>query len=427
VLAVFEPAEDFGEGWLFAVHEDADAVDAAGEPEDGVDGDGHEDEGESQLPGWGHVEGDTEVHEQRGAEGDEGDDAGPEGAGVVDDDGDHDHAEGEGHDKEHVELLEFLLGVGHGSEGGGHAGVEQESEDEVEDEEDDLGDGDGEGHVAVGHGRGDGGGADESGGEHPDGDLGEAYGADAEDLAGHHLFGADGGEEDFKDAGGLLFDDGAGDVHAVEHDDHIHEEEEDEGDGGGGLGSVLPFLDGEGLGDGGDVAGAEAVMRELAAEQDGAECAGDGVADGSAAAGGGGVGEGEVVGVGRGVGGGDDPEVAVDGFVVEFLIEDAAGVVAGGRDYVGLEFAVFGGLEFFLEVEGEVRVGGDDGDVGAGGFAPAVEEGGAEDEDAHEDGDEHGGDDEGLGGDALEVFAAGDEPDVMHGRCLRLDSGGTCW
>ena len=37
---------------------------------------------------------------------------------------------------------------------------------------------------------------------------------------------ADGGEQDFEDARGLLFDDGARDVHAVEHDDHVHEEEE---------------------------------------------------------------------------------------------------------------------------------------------------------------------------------------------------------
>ena len=81
---------------------------------------------------------------------------------------------------------------------------------------------------------------DEEAGDDPDADLGEADGADSEDLAGHHLFGADGGEQDLEDAGGLLFNDGTGDVHAVEEDDEVHEEEEgvDAGEGG-----VLVFAD----------------------------------------------------------------------------------------------------------------------------------------------------------------------------------------
>jgi len=66
---------------------------------------------------------------------------------------------------------------------------------------------------------GDGAGGEEQGGGEPDADLGEADGADSEDLAGHHLLGTDGGEHDFEDARCLLLDDGAGDVHAVEHDE----------------------------------------------------------------------------------------------------------------------------------------------------------------------------------------------------------------
>ena len=37
-LAVFQPADDFGEVGLFAVHQDADAVDTARDPERNCDG-----------------------------------------------------------------------------------------------------------------------------------------------------------------------------------------------------------------------------------------------------------------------------------------------------------------------------------------------------------------------------------------------------
>ena len=67
---------------------------------------------------------------------------------------------------------------------------------------------------------------DDEASDDPDADLGEADGADSEDLAGHQLFGTDGGEQDLEDAGGLFLDDGTGDVHAVEEDDEVHEEEE---------------------------------------------------------------------------------------------------------------------------------------------------------------------------------------------------------
>ena len=125
---------------------------------------------------------------------------------------DDDGAGDEGQHEEHVELLEFLFGAGHGAERGGDAGVEDVAEQEEEDEEADLRGRDGE-FDACGEEAGF---DDDRAGDDPDADLGETDGADSEDLAGHHLFGADGGEEDFEDARGLLFDDGAGDVHAVE-------------------------------------------------------------------------------------------------------------------------------------------------------------------------------------------------------------------
>ena len=100
----------------------------------------------------------------------------------------------------------------------------------------------------------------------PDDDLCEADSADADDLAGHHLFGADGGEQHLEDARGLLFDDGAGDVHAVEQDDHVHEEEEDVGgdelEDGVGVLACLGRVDLDGLHERVDVAGDHAVVGE---------------------------------------------------------------------------------------------------------------------------------------------------------------------
>ncbi len=137
---------------------------------------------------------------------------------------------------------------------------------------------------------------EQDGGEHPDADLGEADGADADDLAGHHLFRADGGEQDLEDAGGLFFDDGARDVHAVEHDDEVHEEEEDVGadEGGGGVGVLagLGGVDFDGLHEGVDVGGDHALVGEALAHEHGAEGGGDVALGGDVAGGARGVGEG---------------------------------------------------------------------------------------------------------------------------------------
>jgi hypothetical protein len=53
-LAVLEPAEDLGNVGFFAIHQDTDAIDAAGDPENGVDGSDHQGDGERDLPGLGH-------------------------------------------------------------------------------------------------------------------------------------------------------------------------------------------------------------------------------------------------------------------------------------------------------------------------------------------------------------------------------------
>ena len=64
-------------------------------------------------------------------------------------------------------------------------------------------------------------------------DLRETNRADADDFSGEQFVGLDGGEQDFKDARGFLFDDGTRDVHAIEEDDHVHEEEQPVGDAEG--------------------------------------------------------------------------------------------------------------------------------------------------------------------------------------------------
>ena len=74
----------------------------------------------------------------------------------------------------------------------------------------------------------------------PNADLGEADGANSQDLASHQLFRADGSEQDLEDAGGLFFNDGTGHVHTVEEDDEVHKEEEGVD---AGKGRVLVFAD----------------------------------------------------------------------------------------------------------------------------------------------------------------------------------------
>ena len=58
-----------------------------------------------------------------------------------------------------------------------------------------------------------------------------------------------------------------------------------------------------------------------------------------------------------------------------------------------------------------------------GGFCARGEIAAAEDEASHEKRDEDGGDEEGLGADAFEVLALGDEPDVMHRLCSPVLDG----
>jgi hypothetical protein len=129
-------------------------------------------------------------------------------------------------DEKHIQLLQLLLGVGHGAEGGGDGGVEEIAEQEVDEEEDDLRAGEG--------------GVDGLASEHDAGVVRRRGGRRSARwptwvrpteptpmiLPAIISSGTDGGEQDLKDARGLLLDDGAGDVHAVEHDDQVHEEEE---------------------------------------------------------------------------------------------------------------------------------------------------------------------------------------------------------
>ena len=174
---------------------------------------------------------------------------------------------------------------------------------------------------------GDGAGGEEQASGEPDADLGEADGADAEDLSGHHLFGADGGEHDLEDARGLLLDDGAGDIHAVEHDDHVHEEEEDEDTDFGGLAVLamggLGGADVDRLEDGVGVGGDDAAVGKLLAHEDGGEGGGEGASQGVLfgrpwGKDEGGTGRPRLGGCGRGC----DPEVAVEVAGIKFLVED---------------------------------------------------------------------------------------------------------
>src|SRR5260370_1296890 len=245
VLAVFEPAEHFGEGGLFAIHEDAYAVDSAGYPEDGVDGRDHDGDGEGYLLTGGMPQRDAHVHDEGAAEWDLGDDARRQPIRIGDNRGEGEHAASKRHYEDHVELLELLLGVDHGSECGGDAGVEKIAEQKVDDEEDNLACAKRDVSVSASNGRDDSGMGENDSGREPDGDLGQAYGSNADDLSGHHLLRADGGKQDLEDARRLLFDDGARDVHPVEQDDHVHEQEEDvDGDEAGGGVGVLAGLSG---------------------------------------------------------------------------------------------------------------------------------------------------------------------------------------
>src|SRR6266481_6283806 len=84
-LAVFEPAEDLGQVGLLSVHQDADVIDAAGEPENGQDREDEADDGEGDLPGWRLVDRDAHVHDERRAEGKEREGLGDDAVRIPDD------------------------------------------------------------------------------------------------------------------------------------------------------------------------------------------------------------------------------------------------------------------------------------------------------------------------------------------------------
>src|SRR5471030_778435 len=130
-----------------------------------------------------------------------GDDLGERGIRSADDGKDHHHAEGQRDNEKEVELLQFLLRVGHGAERGGNGGVNEEAEEEVDDEEKDLVQADGSmsaaaqeaAQAAVG---------DKKGSEHPDTGLGKANRADTKNFSSEKLFRLDCGEQNLKDAAG---------------------------------------------------------------------------------------------------------------------------------------------------------------------------------------------------------------------------------
>ena len=254
-------------------------------------------------------------------------------------------------------MLELLLGVDHRPKCGGDAGVEQVAEQEVDDEEDDLRGVEGNVDCAATDGREDGRAGEEDGSGEPDRDLGEADGADADDLAGHHLFGADGGEQDLEDARGLLLDDGAGNVHAIEHDDHVHEQEEDvDGDeAGGGVGvfACLCRVDLDGLHEGVDVGGDHALVGEALAHEHGAKGGSNGFLGADVACRAGGVGE---AGTGVLAGSRGDPEIAVELFVGEHGVQRGACGAVAGRDDIDGHLAVFAVLKLGLKIGSELLV-----------------------------------------------------------------------
>ena len=221
------------------------------------------------------AERDAQVHQQRGEGRDEGEDAGHGAVRVGEDALQCDEADDQGKDEEQVELLQLMLGVGHGPEGGGDRGVEGVAEDEIDEEIDDLRGGESDVDALAAEIGGDGTGGEEQGGGEPDADLGDADRANPEDLSGHHLLWADGGEHDLEDARSLLLDDGAGNVHAVERDDHVHEDEEDGDAHLGGLAVVavrgVGGEDVDGLEHGVGVVGDDATVGKLLSHEDSAE------------------------------------------------------------------------------------------------------------------------------------------------------------
>ncbi len=259
-------------------------------------------------------------------------------------------------------------------------------------------------------------------GDDPYADLGEADSANSQDLAGHHLFGADGGEQDLEDAGSLLFNDGTGHVHPVEEDDEVHQEEEsvDAGEGG-----VLVFADEiDRLEERVDVGRRHAQVAQTFASESRANALAK-------------QGRREDVGLGfrnpfeGGPGmrrrGRSDPDVAVELAVSEPVVEEVARVGGRGRDDVDLRdplpravpvgVDMLFALKLGLEVGAELRILGDDRDVQVG-AGTSVGERSTIDETTHEQRNKDGHDEEAFCADALEVLALCNEPDVKHRHFL---------
>src|SRR5271156_4695274 len=83
-LAVFEPADDLGQVGTLAVHEDADAVDSRGNPEDEPDGEDELDDGDGYLKARCSADCDAHVHDEGRAEGEEREGFADESGGLGD-------------------------------------------------------------------------------------------------------------------------------------------------------------------------------------------------------------------------------------------------------------------------------------------------------------------------------------------------------
>ncbi len=112
-LAVFEPAENLGQVGLLAVHQDANAIDAAGEPENGEDREDQAEDGQSDLPGRRLVDGDPHIHDERRAEGKEGEGLSDDAVRVPNNAQDDERTGDERQHQKHVHLLQLLFGACH--------------------------------------------------------------------------------------------------------------------------------------------------------------------------------------------------------------------------------------------------------------------------------------------------------------------------
>ena len=84
-LAVFEPTEDLRQVGFFPIHQNANAVDATGEPEGGENGENKAADRQSDLPGRWLMHRDAYVHDKRCAEREEREGLSDNSVGVPDD------------------------------------------------------------------------------------------------------------------------------------------------------------------------------------------------------------------------------------------------------------------------------------------------------------------------------------------------------